>query len=57
MIAVHEVEGGRVLGGVAQDSFQLQFSGKVERLQGEVLRLQLEMSVAEEKYATEVARL
>ena len=57
LIAVHEVKGGRVLGGVAQDSFQLQFAGEVKRLQGEVLRLQLEMSVAEEKYATEVAWL
>jgi hypothetical protein len=32
LIAVHEVEGGWVLGGVAQDSFQLQFAGEVERL-------------------------
>ena len=57
LIAVHEVEGSWVLGGMVQDSLQLQFAGEVERLQGEVLRFQLEMPVVEEKYATDVAWL
>uniref|UniRef100_A0A2N9EQA0 Aminotransferase-like plant mobile domain-containing protein n=1 Tax=Fagus sylvatica TaxID=28930 RepID=A0A2N9EQA0_FAGSY len=49
LMVVHEVEGGQVLGGVAQDSFQLQFSREVERLQGEVLCLQLELLVTEDR--------
>jgi hypothetical protein len=42
-MTLHEVEGGQVLGGVAQDSFQLQFSGEMQKLQAEVRRLQLEL--------------
>ena len=50
LMALHEVEGGWVLGGVAQDSFQLQFSGEMQRLQAEVRRLQLELLVSDGRF-------
>jgi hypothetical protein len=50
LMALHEVEGGRVLGGVAQDSFQLQFSGEMQRLQAEVRRLQLELLASDGRF-------
>ena len=39
LMSIHEVEGGRVLGGMAMDSHQLQSSGEVNRLQSEILHL------------------
>ena len=50
LMALHEVERGRVLGGVAQDSFQLQFSREMQRLQAEVRRLQLELLVSDGRF-------
>uniref|UniRef100_A0A2N9FVP5 Aminotransferase-like plant mobile domain-containing protein n=1 Tax=Fagus sylvatica TaxID=28930 RepID=A0A2N9FVP5_FAGSY len=44
LMSLHEVEGGRVMGGVAMDSHLLRSSGQIERLEGEILRLQLELS-------------
>ena len=56
-MAIHEVEGGRVLGGMVMDSHHLHSSGEVDRLQSEILRLQLELSVSEDRLAAEVVRL
>ena len=57
LMAIHEVEGGRVLGGMVMDSHHLHSSGEVDRLQSEILRLQLELSVSEDRLAAEVVRL
>ena len=53
LMALHEVEGSWVLGGVARDSFQLQFSREIERLQAEVIRLQLELLASEGRYTAD----
>ncbi len=39
LMSVHEVEGGRVMGGTAMDSHLFRSSGEVDRLQSEILRL------------------
>lgn len=41
------------MGGVARDSFQLQFSREIERLQAEVIRLQLELLASEGRYTAD----
>uniref|UniRef100_A0A2N9HG98 Aminotransferase-like plant mobile domain-containing protein n=1 Tax=Fagus sylvatica TaxID=28930 RepID=A0A2N9HG98_FAGSY len=51
------VEGGRVMGGTAMDSHLFRSSGEVDRLQSEILRLQLKLSVSEDRHAAEVDRL
>uniref|UniRef100_A0A2N9EJJ0 Aminotransferase-like plant mobile domain-containing protein n=1 Tax=Fagus sylvatica TaxID=28930 RepID=A0A2N9EJJ0_FAGSY len=43
LMSLHEVEGGRVMGGMAMDSHHIRSSGQIERLQSEILRLQLEL--------------
>jgi hypothetical protein len=43
----HEVEGGRVMGGMAMDSHYIRSSREIDRLQSEILRLHLELSVSE----------
>ena len=48
-MSLHEVEGGVVMGGMAMDSHIFQSSGEMERLQSEVLRLQLELSDCEDR--------
>uniref|UniRef100_A0A2N9FIJ2 Aminotransferase-like plant mobile domain-containing protein n=1 Tax=Fagus sylvatica TaxID=28930 RepID=A0A2N9FIJ2_FAGSY len=44
LMSLHEVEGGRVMGGSAMDSHLSRSSGEFEWLQTEILRLQLELS-------------
>uniref|UniRef100_A0A2N9FJ11 Aminotransferase-like plant mobile domain-containing protein n=1 Tax=Fagus sylvatica TaxID=28930 RepID=A0A2N9FJ11_FAGSY len=44
LMSLHEVEGGRVMGGMAMDSHHIRSSGQIERLESEILRLQLELS-------------
>uniref|UniRef100_A0A2N9HEW2 Aminotransferase-like plant mobile domain-containing protein n=1 Tax=Fagus sylvatica TaxID=28930 RepID=A0A2N9HEW2_FAGSY len=44
LMSLHEVEGGRVMGGSAMDSHLYRSSGEFEWLQTEILRLQLELS-------------
>uniref|UniRef100_A0A2N9IJU5 Aminotransferase-like plant mobile domain-containing protein n=1 Tax=Fagus sylvatica TaxID=28930 RepID=A0A2N9IJU5_FAGSY len=55
-VAGVEVEGGRVMGGSAMDSHLFQSSGEFERLQTEILRLQLELSVSEDRYIADMDR-
>ena len=57
LMSLHEVEGGRVMGGMAMDSHVFRSSGEIERLQSEVLRLQLELSVCEDRYKADMDRL
>ena len=57
LMSLHEVEGGRVMGGSAMDSHLFQSSGEVERLQTKILRLQLELSVSEDQYRADMDRL
>jgi hypothetical protein len=57
LMSLHEVEGGRVMGGMAMDSHHIRSSGQIERLQSEILRLQLELSVCEDRYKADVDRL
>ncbi len=45
------------MGGMAMDSHLFQSSGEIERLQSEVLRLQLELSVCEDRYRADMDRL
>ena len=57
LMSLHEVEGGRVMGGMAMDSHHIRSSGQIERLQSEILRLQLELSVCEDRYKADADRL
>jgi hypothetical protein len=57
LMSLHEVEGGRVMGGVAMDSHHIRSSGQIERLEGEVLRLQLELSVSADRYTADMASM
>ena len=57
LMSLHEVEGGRVMGGSAMDNHLFQSSGEVERLQTEILRLQLELSVSEDQHRADMDRL
>ena len=57
LMSFHEVEGGRVMGGMAMDSHHIRSSGHIERLQSKVLRLQLELSVCEDRHRADVDRL
>ena len=54
LMSFHEVEGGPVMGGSAMDSHLFQSSGEFERLQTEILRLQLELSVSEDRHRADV---
>ena len=56
LMSVHEVEGGRVMGGSAMDSHLFQSSGEIERLETEILRLQLELSVSEDRHVADMDR-
>jgi hypothetical protein len=56
LMSLHKVEGGRVMGGSAMDSHLFRSSGEFEWLQTEILRLQLELSVSEDRYAADMAR-
>uniref|UniRef100_A0A2N9EA97 Aminotransferase-like plant mobile domain-containing protein n=1 Tax=Fagus sylvatica TaxID=28930 RepID=A0A2N9EA97_FAGSY len=51
------VEGGRVMGGMAMDSHHIRSSGQIERLESEILHLQLELSVNEDRHRADVDRL
>uniref|UniRef100_A0A2N9I8J7 Aminotransferase-like plant mobile domain-containing protein n=1 Tax=Fagus sylvatica TaxID=28930 RepID=A0A2N9I8J7_FAGSY len=55
LMSLHEVEGGRVMGGVAMDSHHIRSSGQIERLEGEILRLQLELSVSVDRHTADMA--
>ena len=57
LMPLHEVEGGRVMGGSAMDSHFFQSSGEIERLEAEILRLQLELSVSEDCHAADMDRV
>ena len=57
LMSLHKVEGGRVMGGMAMDSHNIRSSGEIERLQSEILRLQLELSVSEDRHTADVDRL
>jgi hypothetical protein len=57
LMSLHEVEGGRVMGGMAMDSHHIRSSGQIERLESEILRLQLELSVSEDRHRADVDRL
>uniref|UniRef100_A0A2N9HEU5 Aminotransferase-like plant mobile domain-containing protein n=1 Tax=Fagus sylvatica TaxID=28930 RepID=A0A2N9HEU5_FAGSY len=57
LMSLHEVEGGRVMGGMAMDSHHIRSSGEIDRLQSEILRLQLELSVSEDRQAADMDRL
>jgi hypothetical protein len=57
LMSLHEVEGGRVMGGVAMDSHHIRSSGQIERLESEVLRLQLELSVSVDRYTADMGRV
>jgi hypothetical protein len=57
LMSLHEVEGGRVMGGTAMDSHVFQSSGEVDRLQSEILRLQLELSVSKDRHVVDMDRV
>ena len=57
LMSLHEVEGGRVMGGMAMDNHHIQSSREIERFQSEILRLQLELSVSKDRHAADVDRL
>jgi hypothetical protein len=57
LMSLHEVEGGRVTGGVAMDSHHIRSSGQIERLESEVLRLQLELSVSVDRHTADMDRV
>jgi hypothetical protein len=54
LMSLHVVEGGRVMGGMAMDSHVFRSSGEVERLQSEVLHLQLELSVCKDRHKADM---
>uniref|UniRef100_A0A2N9I241 Aminotransferase-like plant mobile domain-containing protein n=1 Tax=Fagus sylvatica TaxID=28930 RepID=A0A2N9I241_FAGSY len=56
LMSLHEVEGGRVMGGMAMDSHHIRSSGQIERLQSEILSLQLELSVSEDRHTADMDR-
>uniref|UniRef100_A0A2N9HS82 Aminotransferase-like plant mobile domain-containing protein n=1 Tax=Fagus sylvatica TaxID=28930 RepID=A0A2N9HS82_FAGSY len=56
LMSLHEVEGGRVMGGMAMESHHIRSSGQIERLQSEILRLQLELSVSEDCHVADMDR-
>ena len=45
------------MGEMAMDIHHFRSSGKIDRLESEILRLQLELSVGEDRHAAEVVRL
>ena len=53
-MSLHEVEGGRVMGGTTMDSHVFRSSGEVDRLQSKIVRLQLELSVNEDRHAADM---
>jgi hypothetical protein len=57
LMSLHEVEGGRVMGGVAMDSHLIRSSGQIKRLESEVLRLQLELSVSVDRHTADMDRV
>jgi hypothetical protein len=57
LMSLHEVEGGRVMGGVAMDSHHIRSSGQIERLEGEILRFQLELSVSADRHTADMDRV
>ena len=57
LMSLHEVEGGRVMGGAVMDSHVFRSSGEIDRLESEILRLQLELSVSEDRHAADLERV
>jgi hypothetical protein len=57
LMSLHEVEGGRVMGGMAMDSHHIRSSGQIERLESEILRLQLELSVSVDRHTADMDRV
>jgi hypothetical protein len=56
LMSFHEVEGSRVMGGMAMDNHHIRSSGQIERLENEILRLQLELSVSVDRHTADMAR-
>uniref|UniRef100_A0A2N9GKC5 Aminotransferase-like plant mobile domain-containing protein n=1 Tax=Fagus sylvatica TaxID=28930 RepID=A0A2N9GKC5_FAGSY len=54
LMSLHQVEGGRVMGGMAMDSHHIRSSGQIERLESEILRLQLELSVSVDRHTADM---
>ena len=57
LMSLHEVKGDRVMGGMAMDSHHIRSSGQIDRLQSERLRLQLELSVSEDRHSFDMDQL
>ena len=57
LMSLHEVEGGRVMGGMAMDSHYIWSFGEIDRLQSEILHLQLELLVSEDCHMADMDRL
>jgi hypothetical protein len=57
LMSLHEVEGGRVMGGMAMDSHHIRSSGQIKRLESEILRLQLELSVSVDRHTADMDRV
>uniref|UniRef100_A0A2N9I6H3 Aminotransferase-like plant mobile domain-containing protein n=1 Tax=Fagus sylvatica TaxID=28930 RepID=A0A2N9I6H3_FAGSY len=57
LMSLHEVEGGRVMGGSAMDNHLFQSSGEIEWLENKILRLQLELSVSEDCHVADMGRV
>ena len=57
LMSLHEVERGRVMGGMAMDSHYILSSREIDTLQSEILRLQLELSVSEDRHMANMDRL
>jgi hypothetical protein len=57
LMSFHQVEGGRVMGGMAMDSHHIRSSRQIERLESEILRLQLELSVSVDRHTADMDRV
>ena len=57
LMSLHEVEGGRVIGGTAMDSHVFRSFREVDRLQSEILHLQLKLSVNEDHHVADMDRV
>ena len=56
-MSLHLVEGGHVMGAMAMDSHHIRSSGQIERLESEILRLQLELSVSADRHTADIDRV
>uniref|UniRef100_A0A2N9HPQ7 Uncharacterized protein n=1 Tax=Fagus sylvatica TaxID=28930 RepID=A0A2N9HPQ7_FAGSY len=56
-MSLHEVEGGRVMGGWLWTVITFGLLGRFERLETEILRLQLELSVSVDRHTADMDRV